>query len=144
VIIFDKEQIIMIDSIFLPPIVHLSIGFLVLLSNSVILVVTGWLALKKRAFTPLANFLFIMFQTFLMLQAMVGIKLLDQGMGVLQLYIHYLGGLAPLAFCLIFYWFFSGQNAVTKSHRLALISGISLAFVVLTFAVGSMYVAGGL
>lgn len=133
----------MIDSMILSPIVHLTIGSLVLFSNSVLLIITGWLALKKRAFTPLASELFIVFQIFLMLQAAVGIKLLDQGLGVLQLYIHYLGGLAPLAFCLIFYWFFSGQDAVAKSRRVAVMAGISLAFVVLTFAVGSMYVAGG-
>ena len=133
----------MIDSMILPPIVHLSIGSLVLLSNSVVLVLAGWLALKKRAFTPLANGLFILFQIFLMLQALVGIKLLDQGLGVLQLYIHYLGGLAPLAFCLLFYWFFSGQDAVIKSRRVAVIAGVSLFFVVMTFAVGSVYVAGG-
>lgn len=133
----------MIDSMIVSPMVHLVIGSLVLFSNSAVLIGAGWLALKKRAFTPLINGLFIGFQIFLMLQAAVGVKLLDQGLGVLQLYIHYLGGLAPLAFCLIFYWFFSGQDAVTKSRRVAALSGLSLIFVALTFAVGSMYVAGG-
>ncbi len=133
----------MIDTIILSPLVHLTVGSLVLLSNSMVLIVASWLTLKKRAFTPLASGLFIVFQISLMLQAAVGIKLLDQGLGILQLYIHYLGGVAPLVFCLIFYWFFSGPDAVTKSRRVALIAGISLCFVALTFAVGSMYVTGG-
>ncbi len=133
----------MIDSIIVPPFVHLSVGTAVLLSNSVVLLVTAWLAFKKQPLTKLANSLFILFQLVLMIQALIGVKLLDQGLGVLQLYIHYLGGLAPLFFCLIFYWLFAGKDAVVQSRRIAFVAGISLFFTVLTFAVGSMYVAGG-
>ena len=71
---------------------------------------------------------------------MVGIKLHDQGLGVLQLYIHYLGGLAPLAFCLIFYWF-PTPDPIAQSRRVAMLSCVSFVFVLLTFAVGSMYTA---
>jgi hypothetical protein len=62
-------------------------------------------------------------------------------MGPLQLYIHYLGGTAPLGFALLFYWF-PGADSVAKSRRAALVTASSFAFVLLTFAVGSMYVPG--
>jgi len=133
----------MIDSIIVPPAVHLSIGTLVLLSNTLALIVCGWLAFKKRPLTKLANALLILFQLVLMLQVLIGVKLLDQGLGVLQLYIHYLGGLAPLFFCLLFYWSSVGKDALTQSRRMTVVMAASLFFVVLTFAVGSMYVAEG-
>ncbi|MBP8253170.1 MAG: hypothetical protein KAX40_12460, partial [Herpetosiphon sp.] len=69
------------------------------------------------------------------------IKLLDQGSGPLQLFIHYLGGLAPLGFCLLLYWLPSTSDRI-KVRRALIASIASLIFVVLTFAVGSMYVLG--
>lgn len=133
----------MIDSLIVPPVVHLSIGSLVLLSNALALIAGGWLAFKKQPLTKLANGLFILFQLVLMVQVLIGIKLLDQGLGVLQLYIHYLGGLAPLFFCLLFYWLSAGKDGIARSRHMAVVVGASLFFVVLTFAVGSMYVAEG-
>jgi len=133
----------MIDSIIIPPVVHLSMGTFVLLSNVIALAISGWLAFKKSPVTPLASAVFILFQLALMVQTLIGVKLLDQGLGVLQLYIHYLGGLAPLFFCLLYYWLSSNKDAVALSRRMATVTGVSLFFVVLTFAVGSMYVAGG-
>jgi len=134
----------MIDSIIVPPFVHLSIGTLVLLSNTLALIVCAWLAFKKQSPTKLAHALFVLFQLTLMLQVLIGIKLLDQGLGVLQLYIHYLGGLAPLFFCLLFYWLPAGKGIAAQSRRMAAVMAASLFFVVLTFTVGSMYVAEGL
>jgi len=130
----------MIDQLILPPAVHLAVGTLVLVSNGILLLITGWLAWQKKAFTSAANRVFVLFQLSLMLQALVGIKLLDQGLGILQLYIHYLGGLAPLAFCLIFYWL-PTSDAYAKSRRVAILSSLSFFFVLLTFTVGSMYAA---
>lgn len=130
----------MIDQLILPPAVHLWVGTLVLVSNGILLAITGWLAWQKKPFTSATNRVFVLFQLSLMLQALVGIKLLDQGLGILQLYIHYLGGLAPLAFCLIFYWL-PTSDAYTKSRRLAMLSTLSFAFVLLTFVVGSIYAA---
>lgn len=133
----------MIDNIIVPPIVHLSMETFVLLSNVVALAISGWLAFKKSPVTRLASAVFILFQLALMVQTLIGVKLLDQGLGVLQLYIHYLGGLAPLFFCLLYYWLSSNKGAVALSRRMATVAGVSLFFTVLTFAVGSMYVAGG-
>ncbi|MCC6458255.1 MAG: hypothetical protein IT328_25100 [Caldilineaceae bacterium] len=132
----------MIDAIFVSPMVHLTVGTLVLVSSLVALVATGRAALTKRPFSAGVHGMFILFQIMLMIQALIGIKLLDQGLGPLQLYIHYLGGVAPLGFILLFYWF-PGSDSVVKSRRAAITTTLSFFFVLLTFAVGSIYVAGG-
>lgn len=128
----------MIDSIVVTPAAHMAVGSLVLFTSLVYLITIAWLAWKKKEVSPLAGFFFILFQATLMLQALVGIKLLDQGLGYLQLYIHYLGALAPLAFCLIYYWLPTPEGVV-KSRRLLAIAIASFFFVLLTFSVGSMY-----
>ncbi|MGB0388198.1 MAG: c-type cytochrome [Ardenticatenaceae bacterium] len=130
----------MIDRLILPPAVHMGVGTLVLVSNLILLLVAGRLAWQKKPFTSAANLIFVLFQLSLMLQALAGIKLLDQGLGVLQLYIHYLGGLAPLAFCLLFYWF-PTADTIAQSRRVAILSSLSFFFVLLTFSVGSTYSA---
>ena len=132
----------MIDSIVLTPNIHVMTGTLVLLASVIALIGTGWAAWKKQQFTPQAHASLIFFQVTVMIQALVGIKLLDQGLGALQLFIHYLGGLAPLGFCLFFYWL-PVKNDVLRS-RLALgVATLSVLFVVMTFTIGSIYVRGG-
>lgn len=134
----------MIDSIILPPSIHLTVGTLVLLTNTLFLLVSGWLALRKQPINRLAHATAILFQLVLMVQALLGIKLLDQGLGILQLYIHYLGGLAPLFFCLLFYWLPDSPNAATQTRRLLIVAALSFFFTVLTFTVGRSYVADGM
>lgn len=131
----------MIDSIIVTSQVHVVVGALTLIMALLVLAVTGWAAWKKRPFTRAFHASFILFQLSLMLQALLGIKLLDQGHGPQQLYIHYLGGLAPLAFVLLFYWL-PATEGVSMSRRAAILSGLSFAFVLMTFTIGSMYVPG--
>ncbi|MCC6168522.1 MAG: hypothetical protein IT329_14970 [Caldilineaceae bacterium] len=131
----------MIDAIFVPPTVHLTTGTLVLITGLLALVATGRAAWRKWPFSRGVHALFILFQIALMVQALIGVKLLDQGLGPLQLYIHYVGGLAPLGFVFLFYWF-PGADSVAKSRRAVLVTALSFVFVLMTFAVGSMYVAG--
>lgn len=133
----------MIDSIIVPPSVHLTVGALVLLTNSIVLIVSVWLFLKKQPVNGLANATFILFQFVLMVQVLIGIKLLDQGLGILQLYIHYLGGLAPLFFCFLYYWLPTSKNPQVQTRRLFIVAALALFFTVLTFTVGRMYVADG-
>ncbi len=120
----------MIDQIAVSPLVHIIAGSLVLLSNLLLLVVSGRLALKKLPFTPLAQGIFVLFQVALLLQALVGVKLLDQGLGVLQLFIHYLGGLAPLGFSILLSWL-PDRGPVVRSRRVALLAAVSALFVAL-------------
>jgi hypothetical protein len=132
----------MIDAIFVSPMIHVTVGTLVLVTCALALFATVRAALSKRPFSNVTHGLFILFQVTLMVQVLIGIKLLDQGLGPLQLYIHYLGGVAPLGFTLLFYWL-PGADSIVKSRRAAIATTSSFAFVLLTFAVGSMYVAGG-
>lgn len=132
----------MIDAIFVSPMVHVTVGTLVLISCALALFATARAAWSKRPFSAGVRALFIAFQVILMGQVLVGIKLLDQGLGPLQLYIHYLGGVAPLGFTLLFYWLPS-TDSVVKTRRAAIVMAVSFVFVLMTFAVGSMYVPGG-
>lgn len=132
----------MIDSMVLTPNMHLMTGAFAVLGSALALIGTGWAAWKQQKFTALAQGSLILFQVALIIQVLVGIKLLDQGLGPLQLFIHYLGGLAPLGLCLVFYWL-PITNDVRKSRLAAGIAGLSVVFVLMTFAIGSMYVPGG-
>lgn len=131
----------MIDSIFVAPNVHFSVGLLVLLAALLALVVAGWSAWKRRPMNRRVHLALIFFQIVLMVQILIGIKLLDQGLGALQLYIHYLGGLAPLAFCLVMYWL-SMADSIRKGRFAAGVAVLSFLFVLVTFAAGSAYVPG--
>ena len=77
------------------------------------------------------------------IQAAVGIKLLDQGMGVIQKYVHYLGGLGSVGLLMLFYWLPRRSDAET-SRNAAWLTTASLAFVAMTFFIGQMYVMGQL
>lgn len=132
----------MIDSIILTPNMHMTTGALVLLGSLIALAGTGWSAWKQKRFTALAQASLIFFQLTLMVQILVGIKLLDQGLGPLQLFIHYLGGVAPLGFCLLFYWLPITKD-ILRSRVAVGVAGLSMVFAVMTFAIGSMYVPGG-
>lgn len=133
----------MIDSIIIPPSVHLTIGALVLLTNALVLLISGWLAFKRQPLNRWVSATFILFQLVLMAQVLIGIKLLDQGLGILQLYIHYLGGLAPLFFCLLYYWLPSSKDKITQNRWVLVVTALSLFFTLLTFTVGRIYVADG-
>lgn len=132
----------MIDAINLSPTVHIVVGTLVLLTSVVAMLVTGRAALKKQGAGRGVKLSMVALQVALMLQALVGIKLLDQGLGPLQLYIHYLGGLAPLAFCILPYWL-PATSETGQTKRVAIAALASFVFVMMTFAIGSMYVPGG-
>lgn len=82
----------MLDSIWLPPTVHIWSGMLVLTATLAAVVYTAVRAWRRRDLGPAGNAILIFAQLTLMAQAVLGIKLLDQGLGPLQLFIHYLGG----------------------------------------------------
>ena len=80
-----------------------------------------------------------MLQIALMLQAAVGIKLLDQGMGVVQKYVHYLGGLGSVGLLMLFYWLPKRGEADT-ANKAAWLTTASLLFVAMTFFIGQVFV----
>ncbi len=133
----------MIDRIIIPPSLHRGFGELVMLTLLVTTLFLLYLAWRKQPMNGGARTLTILSQVVLMGQALLGIKLLDQGMGTIQLYIHYLGGLGPLLFFLLLYWFPS-RNAIRQTRWAALAAGSGFVFAILAYTIGGLYARGGL
>ncbi len=99
-----------------------------------------WLAVKRRPFVRGAQVLVSLNQVFLIVQALLGIKLLDQGMGVVNL--HPLRqGTIPLGFYLIVSWF-RFADPVRRARVLAVLVDIGLAGAVMAYLIGQAYVNG--
>ncbi|GAA5514162.1 hypothetical protein Dcar01_02915 [Deinococcus carri] len=129
------------DEIILQPQLHLLVGALVLLTSLVTVVTTGRGALSLKRFGRTEQGVFIAAQLALMVQIMIGIKLLDQGIGTLQKYVHYIGGAGALGLLVLYYWL--PKTSEQDHARKALwVSVASLVFVALAFFVGGMYARG--
>lgn len=127
-----------IDNYIIEPDVHRIVGIIVLVAFAVL---TAWLiklALRREPYDTPALALTIAAQVVLAVQVLLGIKLLDQGMGIFQLYIHYVGGLLPLAIFLGLSWF-SFRDPVRKARVLAVAVVISLLIVGMTFFIGEQF-----
>lgn len=128
----------MIDQIGVPPTVHLWVGVAVLTMTLVSFLVAVLYVLRRQTLPAWTKGLFIVTQIILMVQALIGIKLLDQGSGTVQLYIHYLGGLSPLLFFMLIYWF-PTRDALKHSRIAALVAGSAFVFAFMAFTIGSAY-----
>lgn len=128
-----------IDNFIVQPSVHRLNGGLVVASLLVAAVWLTVLAVKRRPFDRRAQVLVSLSQVFLMIQALLGIKLLDQGMGVVQLYIHYVGGLLPLGFFLVLGWM-RFDDPVRRTRVLAVVVDVSLASAAMAYFIGQAYV----
>lgn len=131
----------MIDSIIVPPRVHEAVGGLVLLTTLLSMLWFAYSAFRNRPTGKAGNALLIITQAVLMVQVLIGIKLLDQGLGILQLYIHYVGGLAPLAFFLLWYWL--PERSRQGRWLGAGLTAAAFMFAVMAFFIGQSYVASG-
>jgi hypothetical protein len=130
----------MIDAIWVPSSVHVTTGMVVLVTTLLATVVAALSALRGRPLGVGAHAVLIAAQLALMVQAVIGIKLLDQGLGPLQLFVHYLGGLGPLLFFFVCYWLPSRlRNA--RWTPLA-VTGSAFLFALMAFGIGMSYVAG--
>ena len=131
----------MIDQIWLQPAVHVWVGISVLVTTLLSFILTAVFAALNKNLDRMIYGVFLLAQASLMLQVLVGIKLLDQGLGPLQLYIHYLGGLGALFFYLLFYWL--PRNTREKRWTAVSLSSASFLFAVMAFTIGRSYVAHG-
>ena len=128
-----------IDNFIIQPWVHRLNGALAV---AALLATAGWLtlrALRHQPFDRTSQILIAASQVFLMIQALLGVKLLDQGMGVVQLYIHYVGGLLPLGFFLVLGWI-RFADPVRRTRVLALAVDISFLSALMAFVIGQAYV----
>lgn len=128
------------DEMIVAPAVHSAVGGIVLLTALIAAGLT-WLGARRRAFGPVQGAALIALQIALLVQAAVGIKLLDQGMGALQKYVHYLGGLGSVGLLMLFYWL-PRRDPADSARKAAWLTTASLAFVALTFFVGQSFVRG--
>jgi heme A synthase len=128
----------MIDQIGVSPTVHLWVGVAVLATTLVSFLVAVLFVLRRQPLPAWTKALLIGTQLVLMVQALLGIKLLDQGSGTVQLYIHYLGGLGPLLFFMLMYWF-PTRDSIKHSRVAALVAGSAFVFAFMAFTIGSAY-----
>jgi len=128
----------MIDRIGVPPSIHRDIGIAVLVITFAAFLVAALFAARRSALPGWSKPLFIAAQIVLMVQALIGIKLLDQGSGFVQLYIHYVGGLGPLLFYMLMYWF-PASDAHRQSRIATLVTGAAFMFAVMAYAIGGAY-----
>jgi len=130
-----------LNSLLGSPAFHVVMGVVILLASLTSFVVAVGLIWKRQPLTSLVSRLFIITQLALIAQLLVGVALLDEGFGRFQVYVHYLGGIAPLAFYLLFYWLRPTDRL--KELRLAVsASGAALFFTLMVFVAGSVYVSG--
>lgn len=129
----------MIDAIWVPTSVHFVTGTFVAVATLAALVAALVTAVRSRPLARWAQTLFILAQVSLAVQALIGIKLLDQGLGPLQLYIHYLGGLGPLFFYLLYYWLPASFRE--RRWSATLVTGSAFLFAIMAYGIGQTYVA---
>jgi hypothetical protein len=134
---------VVLDQIMVPSVVHRGIGELVMTLALLCSIVLWTFVFRKRPLNGLAKGLLIAVQVALMIQALVGIKLLDQGLGAMQLYIHYVGGLGPMLFFLLMYWFPSADQ-IHQARWAAVATTGALLFAVMAYTIGGLYAQGNL
>ncbi|QFP76858.1 hypothetical protein [Deinococcus sp. AJ005] len=147
------------DEIIIQPALHNAIGGIVVLA-AIVTVLLNWRGLatlktsdgetsggmdspRSPSLGGWQNAALIAFQIALMVQALIGIKLLDQGLGTVQKYVHYLGGLGALGLVMLYYWL-PKRDARDSSLKALGLTVASLAFVLMTFIIGGLYARGGL
>ena len=128
-----------IDNIIVDRSVHLTVGVVVLVAMAVTVALVGRHAIRDEAIGRPAGVSIVVAQVALIAQVLLGIKLLDQGQGIVQLYIHYVGGLTPLGAFLVGGWLASGDSG-RSSRVLAVLLAAGMLSAYLAFFIGRAYV----
>jgi hypothetical protein len=131
-----------IDNYVVDSSVHVTVGVIVLLTMAACAFYLIRLAVAGKSLDRLARVLLAAAQIALATQALLGIKLLDQGQGVVQLYIHYICGLAPLGFFLAAGWF-AWRSEARRTRVLATLTTLGLVSAVMAFSIGHQYANRG-
>lgn len=131
-----------IDNYVIDSAVHVTSGVIVVLAMVATTFYLWRLALARKPVDRLARVLLALAQLSLAVQALLGIKLLDQGQGVVQLYIHYVGGLLPLGLFIAAGWF-AWRDGVRHVRVLAVLSTVGLLSAGMAFSIGQEYANRG-
>jgi len=128
-----------IDNFIVDTSVHLLSGVVVLVTLTLALGLCVRDVLAGTGIDRLTRLGVVVSQISLGVQALLGIKLLDQGQGISQLYIHYIGGLAPLGVFLAAGWLVD-----TKTERgmkvLTVLLTVGWFSAMMAFFIGRAYV----
>ena len=127
-----------IDNIIIDRSVHLGTGVIVLVTMVLATAVVSFHAWRNEAIGRPARAAIVAAQVALSVQLLLGIKLLDQGQGIVQLYIHYVGGLMPLGSFLIGGWLARGDDG-RGSRILAALLAVGLLSALMAFFIGRAY-----
>lgn len=128
-----------IDNIIISSAVHRWWGLLTLVVLAVSVALLTWDVRKARPASVATRWSFLAAQIALVGQALLGIKLLDQGQGIVQLYIHYVGGLIPLGAFMAGGWLARGDTPRSARILLVLLV-VGLGSGVMAFTIGQAYV----
>lgn len=131
-----------IDNFIVSSSVHLTVGMIVVVAMTAATGSVIWHAVKNQAVNSLTRVLLLITVVVLAAQVLLGIKLLDQGQGISQLYIHYVGGLVPLGAFAAAGWFARGDSG-RSSRWLALLLAVGWFSALMAFTIGRAYVNAG-
>ncbi len=127
-----------IDNYIISSSVHLTVGVAVLVTMTAALAVVGLHAVRNEGIGRLGFWTLGIAQVVLAAQVLLGIKLLDQGQGISQLYIHYVGGLAPMGAFLVGGWVSRGDSG-RSSRILAGLLVVGYVSVFMAFFIGRSF-----
>lgn len=127
-----------IDNFIISSTVHVVTGILVLLTMTAATGLTLRHAVRNEAIGGPAKLSIGGAGLALAAQVLLGIKLLDQGQGIVQLYIHYVGGLIPMGAFLAAGWFARGDSG-RSSRGLAALMTVGYASALMAFFIGRAY-----
>ena len=130
-----------IDNLIVSSSVHVVSGVVVLVSMLAATALVVRHAVRGESVGPATKLVLIVAQLSLIVQVLLGIKLLDQGQGIAQLYIHYVGGLIPLGAFLAGGWFARGDSP-KSSRALAVLLLIGAVSAFMAFFIGRAYANG--
>jgi hypothetical protein len=131
-----------IDRIVVPTSVHIIVGILLIVVTSIATLIFLLLAKQNRPLNTAAKVSLAATELILLVQVLIGIKLLDQGQGVFQLYVHYLGAILPVGLLITMRWL-----PIFEKHQVritAAVMVVTLASVIMTATIGSAFVRGTL
>lgn len=127
-----------IDNIIIDRSAHLFSGVVVLITMTAAVATVALHALRNEAISRSTKVVLIAAQVSLTVQMLLGIKLLDQGQGIVQLYIHYVGGLIPLGAFLVGGWVSRGDSG-RSSRVLAALLIIGYVSALMAFFIGRAF-----
>ncbi len=127
-----------IDNFIIDSSAHLISGVVVVVTMTVATAFVGSAAVKNAAVGTAGRLAIVVAQVSLTIQLLLGIKLLDQGQGIVQLYIHYVGGLIPLGAFLVGGWVARGDSG-RSSRILAGLLVIGYVSALMAFFIGRAF-----